>query len=186
LCFLIPVLQVGAQDTPAPKSLNIEIIEGDGAVNNVKQRLAREPIVQVEDENRKPIAGAAVVFFLPDQGASASFPGGAKSLTVTTDTNGRAVARGLQSNSVRGAFSMRVTASYRGLTASKSISMTNMAAPGGMSAAAKVWTVLAIAGAAAAGAVVAVNSGNNSGSPPAPGRPPTTISPGTPSVGTPR
>jgi hypothetical protein len=54
----------------APPMLNIVIVEGEGAINNVKQRVNRDPIVQVEDENHRPIAGAAVVFFLPDQGAS--------------------------------------------------------------------------------------------------------------------
>ena len=37
----------------------IEVVEGDGAINNIRQRTAREPIVQVEDENHKPVAGAA-------------------------------------------------------------------------------------------------------------------------------
>ena len=52
------------QPQDAPK-LIINIVEGEGALNNIKQRVNREPIVQVEDENHKPIAGAAVVFFLP-------------------------------------------------------------------------------------------------------------------------
>lgn len=51
----------------AIKKLNIVIVEGEGAVNNARQRVARDPMVQVEDENRKPIAGAAVVFLLPNQ-----------------------------------------------------------------------------------------------------------------------
>ena len=40
--------------------LNIVIVEGEGTLNNVKQRVNRDPIVQVEDENHKPVAGAAV------------------------------------------------------------------------------------------------------------------------------
>ena len=32
------------------------IVEGEGAINNIRLRTAREPIVQVEDENRKPVA----------------------------------------------------------------------------------------------------------------------------------
>ena len=78
---------------PAPiQKLNIEIVEGEGAVNNIRQRMAREPMVQVTDEKRKPVAGAAVVFLLQNQGAGASFANGAKSLTTLTDANGRAVA----------------------------------------------------------------------------------------------
>ncbi len=59
--------------------LNIVIIEGEGAINNIKQRTAREPVVQVEDENHKPVAGAAVIFALSDQGAGGTFAGGAHS-----------------------------------------------------------------------------------------------------------
>ena len=47
------------QETAQIQKLNIEIVEGEGAVNNIRQRMAREPMVQVTDENRKPVAGAA-------------------------------------------------------------------------------------------------------------------------------
>src|ERR1700731_2498392 len=89
-----------AQETGG--QLNIVIVEGDGAINNVRQRTAREPIVQVEDENHKPIAGAAVVFLLPNQGASGVFANGSRSLTVITDSQGRAIARGFRPNKVQG------------------------------------------------------------------------------------
>ena len=46
---------------PAP-ALRIVILEGEDVSNNIKERTAREPIVQVEDENHKPVAGAAVLF----------------------------------------------------------------------------------------------------------------------------
>ena len=47
---------------PAPQGLQIEILDGDNALNNIQQRTAREPIVQVTDENHKPVAGALVLF----------------------------------------------------------------------------------------------------------------------------
>jgi hypothetical protein len=115
----------------AIKKLNIVIVEGDGAVNNARQRVARDPIVQVEDENRKPVAGAAVVFLLPNQGAGATFANGARSLTVLTDSNGQAAARGLQANRLTGQYQMRVTASANGQTTSISrLGMSNIAAAG--------------------------------------------------------
>ena len=43
-----------------PQNLQITILDGEGALNNIKQRTAREPIVQVTDENHKPVAGAVV------------------------------------------------------------------------------------------------------------------------------
>jgi hypothetical protein len=170
----------------AIKKLNIVIVEGEGAVNNARQRVARDPIVQVEDENRKPVAGAAVVFLLPNQGAGATFANGARSLTVLTDSNGQAAARGLQANRLAGEYQMRVTASSNGRTASISIGMSNIAAGAGAGAAglgALKWLLIvgAVGGAAAATGVVLSNGGNTPAGPR-----PTVIAPGTPSVGAPQ
>jgi hypothetical protein len=167
--------------------LNLVIVEGEGAINNIRQRTAREPIVQVEDENHKPIAGAAVVFLLPDQGASGVFANGSHMLTVTTDSQGRAVAHGFRPNGVQGKLQMRVSASYQGKTASATISQTNAVAAAAGAAAgagisAKLIVILAIAGAAVAGGVVAATRNGGSSTPAAT---PTTITPGTGTVGAP-
>ena len=99
LAVLISIsLSSGAVAQVAGPKLNLVIVEGEGAINNVRQRTAREPIVQVEDENHKPVAGAAVVFLLPNQGAGGAFANGAHSLTVTTNAEGRAVAHGFRPN----------------------------------------------------------------------------------------
>jgi hypothetical protein len=168
--------------------LRINIIEGEGAINNIRQRVNREPIVQVEDENHKPIAGAAVVFFLPEQGASGTFPGGSRMLMTVTDNQGRAVARGIRPNGQSGPMQIRVTASFSGLTASSVIAQSNVAAAAsasaGLSVGAKWAIILAIAGgAAAAGAIVATHSGG--GSSPSSTPAPVVLSPGTPTVGAP-
>jgi hypothetical protein len=188
-CFLVWQLcppSAWAQETGG--QLNIVIVEGDGAINNVKQRTAREPIVQVEDQNHKPIAGAVVVFLLPDQGASGVFANGSHTLTVMTDAQGRAVAHGLRPNTVQGKLQIHVTASHQGQTASATISQTNAvgAAAGAASAgiSAKLITILAIAGAAVAGGVVAATRGGSSSSTTTT-TPPTTVTPGTGTVGAP-
>ena len=182
-----------AQESPtaAPGKIHIVIVEGEGAINNVRQRVAREPIVQVEDENRKPVAGAAVTFLLPNQGAGASFANGARSLTITTDSQGRAVARGLKPNSVNGKYDIRVNASHQGQTDSTVISQTNAftaaaaaGAAGGIST--KLLIILAVAGgAAAAGTAVAVTHNGGGGNGATPTRP-TVIVPGSPTVGGPQ
>lgn len=181
--------------------LNIVIVEGEGAVNNIRQRVAREPIVRIEDENRKPIAGATVVFLLPSDGASGSFPGTQNMLTVQTNQNGEAVARGLRPNNVAGDFTIRVTASYQGATATAVIGQTNAllgaaagAAGAGAGAAtaaglsAKVLAIIGIAAAAAVGGGVYAatrSDGGSSGQPGSTPRTPTAISIGSPSVGAP-
>ncbi len=177
-----------AQEGPA--KLQIVILEGEGAINNIRQRTAREPIVQVQDENHRPVAGAVVLFTLPDRGASGTFANGATSMTVTTDAQGRAVATGLRPNSVPGKLEVRVNASYQGQTASATISQTNVlgaAAAAGGAGAGKILAILAIAGGAAAGGIVAATR-NKSSSPSTPSTPapaPTVISAGAPSVSPP-
>jgi hypothetical protein len=168
----------------APK-LNIVIVEGDGALNNVKQRVNREPIVQVEDENHKPVAGAAVVFFLPTTGPSGTFANGSQTLTVTTDNLGRAAAKGIRPNHQTGKMEIRVTASSNGLTASAVISQMNVLGAGaavGLSTTAKVLIIVGVAAGAAAGAIVATRNGGSSSSG---GGNSVTITAGTPTVGAP-
>ena len=169
----------------APTGLSITIVEGEGAINNVRQRVNREPIVQVEDQNHKPVAGAVVIFLLPSQGASGTFADGSHMLMAVTDNQGRAVARGIHPNGQSGPLQIQVNASFQGLTASSTIVQTNLAAAAasgfaGLSVAAKLAIILGIAGgAAAAGAIIATHSGGGTSSTPV------TLSPGTPTVGGP-
>jgi hypothetical protein len=175
----------------AQMPLNILVVEGEGAINNIRQRTARETIVQVEDENHKPIAGAAVTFTLPTQGAGGAFANGAQSLTVMTNAEGRAVATGLRVNRIAGNWTIRVNASYGERNGFVSISQTNVLAAAGAAGAAAgtaislkvIIIVAAIAGAAAAGGAIAATRGgsssNNSSSAP------TTITLGGSTVGSP-
>src|SRR5882724_7803996 len=118
--------------------LNLVVIEGEGSINNIRQRTAREPIVQVEDSNHKPVAGAIVAFTLPSRGASGVFANGSHTLTVTTNQQGQAAAR-FTPNGAKGQMQMRVNASFRGQTATTTITQTN--------------AVLSATGAAAGGAI---------------------------------
>lgn len=182
-----PSAPARAIEQPAEGGLRITIVEGGEAIFNVRQRVAREAIIQVEDENRKPVAGALITLTAPRDGASAIFSNGLNNITLTTDDAGRAVVRGIRPNSVQGKFSIRVTAVKDGLRGTAQIQVTNMAAAaaaGGITA--KVVTFLIIAGAgAAAGAVAATRNGGGAGGAAA-APPPTTITPGTPTVGPPR
>src|SRR5258707_5898559 len=101
------VTQAWGQQAPG-RALQIVVVEGEGAINNVRSRVNREPIVRVEDENHKPVAGAAVIFFLPNQGPGGTFLNGTSSLTTTTDPRGRATARGMQFNQQAGPMQLRV------------------------------------------------------------------------------
>jgi hypothetical protein len=173
--------------------LRILVLEGDGAINNVRQRTAREPIVRVVDENNRPIASAMVMFILPDSGPGGVFADGSKSLLTYSNKKGEAIAKGLKPNGTAGQFQISVNASYQGITSSALVSQTNtLATAAAVGAAAGISktliAILAIAGgAAAAGAVVATGGGGGStAAPPVtqPSPPSITINgPGTPTFG---
>ena len=85
---LLLALWIPAPAQVAPM-LNLVVVEGEGQINNIKQRTAREPVVQAQDENHRPVAGAIVMFTLPSNGAGGTFANGAHTLTVTTRAGAR-------------------------------------------------------------------------------------------------
>jgi hypothetical protein len=97
-----------------PSGFHIAIIDGEGALNNVKGRIAREPIVQVEDTNHKRVVGAYVSFDTPASGPSGVFADGSTHFVTTTDADGRAVAQGLKPNNITGKFEIHVHVTYQG------------------------------------------------------------------------
>jgi hypothetical protein len=166
--------------------IKIVIQEGQGAINNVQQHRAKEPVVQVVDENGAPLASASVTFLLPDGGASGAFADGAKMLTVQTDEKGQAVGRGLRPNQIAGRFQIRVTASYHGETANAAIAQINAAPAGASSGGGKKFLIIALIGGAAAGGIAAA-LGGKSGSGSTPGStvsspPGTVLTPSAPSI----
>lgn len=117
--------QYAAQAPAAVPKLIIEILDGEGAVNNIRLRTAREPIVLVEDENHRPVSGALVSFKTPAKGPSGTF-GGSHTLTLQTNAEGKVTAKGFKSNDVVGAFAIAVAASYGGKRATGIIHQTNV------------------------------------------------------------
>jgi hypothetical protein len=129
LAMAKPAETVGQLQTARPR-LNLVVVEGEGAINNIRQRTARETIVEVQDENHRPVAGALVLFSLPRNGASGTFLNGKTTLRVTTNAQGRATGE-LRPNKVPGRVRIAVSASFAGLVASIVISQTNTVAGAG-------------------------------------------------------
>ena len=181
LIFCLLAASADAQGPP----IKIVIREGQGAINNIQQHRAKEPVVQVTDENGAPIQQASVTFQLPATGPGGSFADGNKMLTVQTDEKGLAVGRGLRPNQAAGKFQIRVTASFRGATASAAVSEIN-AEPAAAGGNGKTFLIIALIGGAAAGGLAAAlghgksSSGGSVGTITAP--PPTVLVPGTPSI----
>ena len=173
----------GAQDA----GIKIVIQEGQGAINNIPQRRAKEPVVQVQHEDGEPAVGATVTFLLPDTGPGGTFADGARMLNIQTDDKGLAVGRGLKPNATAGRFVIRVTASYHGQTASTTIAQIN-AIPAGATkgGSGKKFLIIALIGGAAAGGLAAALGGKSGSSSPASSpvtNPPgTVLVPGSPSI----
>ena len=175
LCFSISfdgfLPQALAQNALA--RIDIVVVEGEGAISNVRQRVTHDPVVRVEDDDHRPVAGAIVVFALPVSGASGEFVNGSKTLTVTTDKSGVAAAQGLKANEVPGKLQIYVTASYRGLRARTLINQITQAPPGAKmpelqtpkSGGKWKWVLLGVAAAGGAGSAFYFKNRNSSSSP---------------------
>jgi hypothetical protein len=155
-----------APSPQAPSKLNINVVEGAGAVNNIRTRAAREFAVEVDDENDKPVAGAVVTFLAPNQGPGGSFAGDTQLLTVMSGQDGHAVAGSYRPNSAVGDYNIQVTATYGGETASAAISQSNraLAVAAAKKSNKKVLILVAVAAAVAVGAGAGLAGGHGSGS----------------------
>uniref|UniRef100_Q01RC3 Invasin domain-containing protein n=1 Tax=Solibacter usitatus (strain Ellin6076) TaxID=234267 RepID=Q01RC3_SOLUE len=169
--------------------VKIRILEGDGAINSIRLRRAKEPVVQVIEASGVPAAGASVTFLLPATGPSGTFGDNGLSLTVQTDSRGMATGRNLRPNTIAGQFRIRATTSWRGAAASASLAQTN-AEPVAKSGHGKTIAILAVvAGAVAGGAAAAAHGGRSTPSGQASAAAPQvggSISAGSPSLGPPR
>ncbi|MEQ1870251.1 MAG: PEGA domain-containing protein, partial [Vicinamibacterales bacterium] len=117
-------LTARAPSAPAGEhaALTIVVVEGEDAVNIIQQRTAVAPVVEVRDRNNQPVPGALVRFAIRNGRATFS---GARTLSVTTNAAGRAIATGLTPTS-SGALQIGATASFGGQTAAVTIAQTNV------------------------------------------------------------
>jgi hypothetical protein len=129
LCCLLFTSACPSMWAQAPNSspqLVITILDGEGALNDIRQRTAREPIIEVENENNKPVAGAAVLFLLPNSGPSGAFADGTQAFSTLTDGAGRAVAQGLRPNNTAGSYNIHVKVNFNGSSAEATIHQKNV------------------------------------------------------------
>src|SRR5438552_1307344 len=95
-------LAAGADQRP----LQVNVLEGEGAFNDITKGLAHSPVVEIKDESGHAVENAKVVFQLPDMGASGTFIDGSRTFVGTSDKLGRAAAPVLKPNHVEGVFAI--------------------------------------------------------------------------------
>lgn len=123
-----------AQDPPNPDAppFHVAVLEGEGSINNIHQQVNRPVSVRVEDDNKNPITGASVTFFLPEDGPSGLFLNGSRVLTVFTDEQGMASSRSIRFNNLVGLMQIRVLASVFSQTSNASVTQTNVSSGAAM------------------------------------------------------
>jgi hypothetical protein len=182
------------QQVSGPKSnlaqssgdLKITVVQGEGAVNDVRAKTATAPIVEVRDSSDKPVVGAEVVFQLPAAGPGGVFNGWMRTQTARSDEQGRAAADGFAPNDQEGRFNIKVTAMQGTKNGTLVIGQSNGR---GTSAQAKgskktLWIVLGILAVGGIVGGVAAASGGDSAT--VVTTVPVTVTPGPVSVGGPR
>ena len=111
---------------PVEQSLKIRVLAGNGEMNDLERRVMAPLVVQVLDQNERPMEGAQVVFRFPVSGPSATFPGGKNSIAVRTNGTGQAPAVNWMANGEVGTFQIHVNASYGNQVGEATLSMTNV------------------------------------------------------------
>jgi len=178
---LAAVLAASMTSAAQQETIHVVVLEGDGAINNIRSSRAKEPVVRVEDVNNRGVPGAVVTFFVPSGGPGVVFGDAGTTVTLTTDDRGEVVARAVHPNRNAGAFQIRVNASKDGHRATALIAQTNVD-PGSHTSTRKIALLAVIGGAAAAGAAVALHGGKST--PPA--TPGTVVTAGSPTLGGPQ
>jgi hypothetical protein len=190
----------GAQQPAAPakplaplatvRSLKVRALAGNNEMNDLERKVMAPLVVQVVDQNDRPVEGAEVVFRFPVKGPSAVFGDQTTSQTVRSNADGQAAATGWMANNEVGSFQVRVTASRGNDIGDTTITMTNATriVEEGRMKPKRWWSsrwvkigILAGAGAAAAAAILVTRGGNGGGG----GTTVITARPGSPTVGGP-
>jgi hypothetical protein len=156
---------------PTTQSLKIVPLAGNGEMNDLQHKIMAPLVIQVLDQESRPVDGADVTFRFPLTGPGVIFPDQKNSTTTRTNADGQAAAAGWTANSVPGRFQIQVTASRGAEFGTAILSMTNVTTitEDGKKKHKSLWSskwtkIAVIAGAAAVLAVVILVTRDNGNS----------------------
>jgi hypothetical protein len=121
-----PPQPIPAAQLPVEQSLKIQVLAGNNEMNDLQRHVMAPLVVQVEDQNDRPMDGAQVVFRFPINGPSATFGGGKPTATVRTNSGGQAAATNWMANGEVGTFEVHVNATYGNQIGEATLHMTNV------------------------------------------------------------
>jgi hypothetical protein len=182
-----------APASPTIQGLKVVPLAGKGEMNDLERHVMAPIVVEVMDQDDRPVEGAEVVFRFPINGPSATFTGGKTSQTVRTNGQGQAAARNWTANNQVGSLDVHVTASYGNQVGETTFQMSNVTRiveepkkstrQGGWWS--PTWVKAAIVGGTIALAVGVVLATRGGSSKTAASQPTITITPGSPTIGGP-
>jgi len=121
-----PVQPVPVSQLPVEQNLTVRPLAGNGEMNDLQRHVMAPLVVQVVDQNERPMDGAQVVFRFPLNGPGATFAGGKTSATFRTNSGGQAAATNWMANGQVGTFEIHVSASYGNQEGETTVKMTNV------------------------------------------------------------
>ncbi len=179
---------------PVEQSLKVVPLAGKDEMNDLERKIMAPLVVQVLDQNDRPVEGAEVVFRFPVSGPGAVFPGGKAAQTARTNGQGQVAALNWMANGQVGRFEVHVSASYGNQIGDTTFSMANVLRvvqkhgksekKGGWFS--PTWVKVAVIGGAAALVVGIVLATRGGGGHSTSGNPTVTVTPGSPTVGGPQ
>jgi hypothetical protein len=195
LLLALPPSAVAQSQAPAgppstTQSLKVIPLAGNEEMNDLQRRIMAPLVVQVLDQDSRPVEGADVTFRFPVMGPSAVFADQINSQTVRTNADGQASAVGWTANGIVGRFQLQVTASRGNELGTAVIFMTNVTTITGeakkkrKSLWSSKWTKIGVIAGAAVIVTVVILATRSSGSSSASSAPVTiTAVPGFPTIG---
>jgi hypothetical protein len=189
-----PVQAPGPAPLPVIQGLKVLPLAGKDELNDLERKVMAPLVVEVVDQNDRPVEGAEVVFRFPLNGPGALFQSGKTSQTVRTNGQGQAAAMNWMANGQVGRFEVHIAASYGNQVGEVTFSMSNVAKVDQKRAKGEkhggwfspTWVKVAVIGGAVAigvGVFLATRGGGHTSTSTSPT---VTISPGSPSVGGPQ
>jgi hypothetical protein len=121
-----PAQPLPAVQLPVEQNLTVRVLAGNGEMNDLQRHVMAPLVVQVVDQNERPMDGAEVVFRFPLNGPGANFSGGKTSASVRTNSGGQAAATNWMANGQVGTFDVHVSASYGNQAGEATVKMTNV------------------------------------------------------------
>ncbi|MEZ5403511.1 MAG: hypothetical protein R2729_27780 [Bryobacteraceae bacterium] len=124
LAILLATL-LGMPLTAQEGGLRLVVLQGEGAVNNIRRRAVSPVEVEVRDARNRPVEAAKVRFTLPELGPGGRFVDGSRTLEALTDARGRAGFSSFVPNGQEGRFSLAVDVNAAGREAGTAIVQSN-------------------------------------------------------------